>query len=226
MKKTLEKIKNEYLTKINQTTQLSDLEELKIFLLGKKGLLTHQLKQITTMPIDERPILGKLANETKKNLLEAFKNKHILINKVKLEASLKESFLDISLPEKQIPIGKKHPIAQTIEEVCNLFSQLGFSTKEGPDIESEYYNFEALNIPTHHPARDMHDTFYLNTQQVLRTHTSPVQIRTMEKKKAPLKIIVPGKVYRCDADVTHSPVFHQIEGLCVGNNISFSSQIF
>jgi phenylalanyl-tRNA synthetase alpha chain len=201
---------------------LTALEEYKISLLGKKGELTQILKGVGQLSPEERPLIGKLANEVKQKLASIIQEKQNKLEQEQLEQKLLSDNTDITLPSKKIPLGKKHILNQVIEEISDIFQRLGFSIKEGPDIENDFYNFKALNIPDDHPARDMHDTFYLKNNHVMRTHTSPVQIRVMEKSKPPLKFIVPGKVYRCDADVTHSPVFQQVEGLFVDKNVTCS----
>jgi phenylalanyl-tRNA synthetase alpha chain len=222
MQTHLEQLKTRAIEAISKAESLKHLEDLKVLYLGKKGELTDILKGLATLPADQKPIIGQLANVIKTEV-----QSHIDLQKEALQekewaAVLSQDTTDTSLPSKRPPLGKKHPINQTLEDVLACFNQLGFSVQTGPDIETEHYNFEALNIPANHPARDMQDTFYLTTSHVLRTHTSPVQIRTMESQQPPIKIVVPGKVYRCDADVTHSPCFHQVEGLYVDKNVSFS----
>jgi len=221
MQKTLTKIQNQALQNITQTKTIPELEQVKAHILGKKGELTELLKNIGALPKDDRPKAGQQINLVKQTLVEAVVEKQACLENEALAAKLHQSDIDITLPAKIQPLGKKHPINQTIDEIVELFRRIGFSVKRGPDVESEKYNFESLNIPAHHPSRDMHDTFYLKNGYVMRTHTSPVQIHVMENQAPPIKIICPGKVYRCDADVTHSPVFHQIEGLYVDTNVNF-----
>ncbi len=214
---------------IQATTTLQELEDLRVQLLGKKGQLTDILKGMATVSNEERPLIGQKANHIKTQLQDALDQRKTQLEAAAWESELQGDQTDITLPSRRTRLGKRHPTNQTLQDVIACFTRLGFSLKEGPDIETDYYNFEALNIPEHHPARAMHDTFYLNTGylttgHVLRTHTSPVQIHEMEKLEPgqALKIIVPGKVYRCDADVTHSPCFHQVEGLYVDKNVSFA----
>ncbi len=218
----LKELHSQSLVSIDQTGSLKELEELKIHLFGKKGVLTEVLKNLGELSPEERPLYGKAANETKQLLLSHIDTKKCLLEEQVLEHELQNESLDITLPSQRVSLGKKHPLNRLIEEIMCIFYRLGFSRKEGPDIETDYYNFEALNINADHPSRDMHDTFYFQPGLLLRTHTSPVQIRVMEREHPPLKIVVPGKVYRCDADVSHSPVFHQVEGLYVDRKVTFS----
>ena len=198
-----------------------NLEELKIRYLGRNGKLTEVLKDIGGLSEEDRPKIGQQANGIKKTLSEKINS---LLYSLKEEGQKKEfqKMCDTSLPSRTLDIGKRHPLIQTMEEISHIFSRYGFQVAEGPEIETDYYNFEALNIPKHHPARDMQDTFYISEDVVLRTHTSPVQIHVMEKFKPPLRIIVPGVVYRHDDDTSHSPMFHQIEGLLVDREVSFA----
>src|SRR3989338_3268541 len=198
-----------------------NLEELKIRYLGRNGKLTEVLKDIGGLSEEDRPKIGQQANGIKKTLSEKINS---LLYSLKEEGQKKEfqKMCDTSLPSRTLDIGKRHPLIQTMEEISHIFSRYGFQVAEGPEIETDYYNFEALNIPKHHPARDMQDTFYISEDVVLRTHTSPVQIRVMETFKPPLRIIVPGTVYRHDADTSHSPMFHQVEGLLVDEKVSFA----
>ena len=199
-----------------------DVEALRIKYLGKKGALTDLLKGLASVDASERPRLGQLANEFKSELSEALSAKLGEFNAIEARQRLEKDRIDVHLPAVRRPLGRRHPVQQVMRDVQSIFGRLGFSIKEGPDVETDYYNFETLNIPADHPARDMHDTFYLKMGQLLRTHTSPVQIRTMERQKPPIKIIVPGNVYRCDMDITHSPMFHQVEGLLVDTDVSFA----
>ncbi len=202
-------------------TGLEQLSPLKTKYIGKKGLLTAILRQIGRLSPEERPAAGSLANRIKGRIQEKLDQREANLRAQRQEEIFAEETLDITLPGRQPAIGKIHPVNKTINEICAIFSNMGFQVAEGPEIELDYYNFEALNIPSHHPARDMHDTFYLNNNLLLRTHTSPVQIRTMEKQEPPIRIIAPGKAYRRDADVTHTPMFHQIEGLLVDERVTF-----
>ena len=212
------KVENE----ISTIRDVAALNSAKTTLVGRKGLFSDLLTKLKDLDKDERRVLGKEINEIKgwaEKRLEELGLHFEAEEKLKREAA---SRIDITMPGKIPVIGKKHPITQTLEEIIKIFSSLGFSVAEGPDIEPDYYNFEALNIPKDHPARDMQDTFYVDQGVVLRTHTSPVQIRTMESQLPPVKIIAPGAVYRCDSDVSHTPMFHQVEGLMVDKRIRFS----
>jgi phenylalanyl-tRNA synthetase alpha chain len=269
--------------KIDNAHDLADIEQLRVHYLGKKGLLTEQLKELGKLLAEQRPQAGKAINEAKKTLQQAIDTRKKTFQAAKLEAQIASERIDITLPGRGQPKGGLHPVTQTLQRIENLFAQIGFSIEEGPEIEDDYHNFEALNIPTHHPARAMHDTFYtksieqfgslgnkaglieqaqqlgnflseqfpntgkainemektvqqainhhsarpgkkinVNTPLLLRTHTSPVQIRVMKERQPPLKIIAPGRVYRCDSDLTHTPMFHQVEGLMVDTNVSFA----
>jgi len=209
---------NEALAKLSTT---AELESFRIKYLGRKGLFTGLMRQLGQVPAEERPRLGKLANDVKLEIEEQFK-----VREAALEAGSggkpSKAGIDLSLPGRTVPFGKTHPVTQIMEEVCGIFLGLGFAVAEGPDVENDFYNFEALNIPKHHPARAMHDTFYVSDSVLLRTHTSPMQIRAMEKQSPPLRIIAPGKVYRCDSDITHTPMFHQVEGFLVDRKVSFA----
>ncbi len=193
------------------------LDQARIRFLGRKGELAQLFKKLGNVPEEERREVGRLLNEAKSRLEEIFSEASE--SSRRLEAASRES-IDVSVPGRLPPAGRLHPITQTAVEVCRIFNWLGFETVEGPEIELDYYNFEALNIPKDHPARDMQDTFYISEDVVLRTHTSPIQVRTMEKRKPPVRVIAPGRTYRRDSDVTHTPMFHQVEGLMVGKDIS------
>jgi phenylalanyl-tRNA synthetase alpha chain len=221
MRKRLEKLKKIAVQDIKAACDEKALNKIKIRYLGRKGSLTHFLKEIGKLSQKERPIIGKLTNEIKRYLEEEIERRSEIIKEKSLKERLKSDWIDTTLGGKKPLIGKSHPITQVLEEITNIFVALGFSVVEGPEIELDYYNFEALNLPKDHPARDMQDTFYVTDDIVLRTHTSSVQIRVMENQKPPVQIIAPGKVYRCDADVTHSPMFYQIEGLMVDKGITF-----
>ncbi len=196
----------------------SDLEPFRIKYLGKKGALTSLMKSLGALSREERPEAGKLANEIKTNLSRRFEEV-----KSSLEAGKggRMASVDVTLPGREPLYGHLHPITLVIKEVCSIFSRMGFQVVKGPNVELDYYNFEALNLPKDHPARDMQDTFYISENVVLRTHTSPVQVRVMEKQKPPVSVIAPGKVYRRDSDVSHTPMFHQVEGLLVDRDVSF-----
>ena len=198
----------------------ADLEELRIKYLGRKGLFTGLLRNLGQVDPEERPRLGKLANQIKEELATRFADRQAVLTSG--DTGVGTAGEDLSLPGRAVPFGRLHPVTQVMDEACSIFVGLGFAVAEGPDVELDYYNFEALNIPKHHPARDMHDTFYINESILLRTHTSPMQIRAMENEKPPLRIIAPGKVYRCDSDITHTPMFHQVEGFLVDHKVSFA----
>jgi len=201
---------------------LSELQQLKIKYLGKKGLVTSKLKALSTISPDVRPAYGKAVNEVKVLIEEELTRIEALLKKEEHKKRILSDAIDITLPGKFTQFGREHPINKVLSEITTIFLSMGFEIEEGPEVELDYYNFEALNMPKNHPARDMQDTFYISEDVVMRTHTSPVQIRVMEKKKPPLKIIAPGKVYRCDADISHTPMFHQVEGFMVDTDISFS----
>ncbi|MFH2046129.1 MAG: phenylalanine--tRNA ligase subunit alpha [Pseudomonadota bacterium] len=218
MEKTIEEICVEAFKEIEIAKSSESLNAISVKYLGRKGVITQFLRSISKLPSEERPRAGEKANEAKKILDIAIKD---AINKFESNASESDDFIDVSLPGRAVNPGSLHPVTQIMRQICDIFTRMGFDIAEGPEIESDYYNFEALNIPKYHPARDMQDTFYVSDNIVLRTHTSPMQVRVMEKRKPPIKIIAPGKVYRSDSDITHTPMFHQVEGLMVGENISF-----
>jgi phenylalanyl-tRNA synthetase alpha chain len=220
MKAQLEAWQHEVETALASLDEPKSLDQLRVKYLGRQGLLTLALREIGKLPPDERPLMGKLANEVKNTIESLIATRLTDVQAQHLQRDLLSQALDVTLPGRLPGRGHKHPLTQVLEEVEEIFHGLGFQVAEGPEVELDYYNFEALNIPRDHPARDMQDTFYVSDEVVLRTHTSPVQIRVMEKQRPPLRIIVPGKVYRCDADVRHSPMFHQIEGLMVDRHIS------
>ena len=215
----LKKIQTEAKTEILAAQDLNSLESMRVKYLGRNGLLPQLMKKIGSLPEEEKPKVGKLTNECKGLIEEAWQEKHA---QLKQDAAMREDRTDLTMPACPFFIGHKHPVTLIMEEAYKIFAGLGFGIAEGPEIESDYYNFEALNFPKEHPARDMHDSFYISEDVLLRTHTSPVQVRIMEKTRPPIRIIAPGKVYRRDADVTHSPMFHQIEGLLVDTSSSFS----
>ncbi len=218
MEKTLEQIKKEALKELEAASDRESIKAISVRYLGRKGMVTQYLRNISNLPREIRPEAGKKANQTKKNLGELFKK---AIKQLETPSYDTDNRIDVSLPGRVIPRGSLHPITQITQQICDIFVRLGFDVVEGPEVETDYYNFEALNIPKNHPARDMQDTFYISNNIVLRTHTSPTQPRIMEKQKPPVRIIAPGKVYRCDSDLTHTPMFHQIEGLLVDENVSF-----
>ena len=216
------KIKEEYLNKLQEISELKDINEIKSDLFGKNGKISNEFKKMGSLPSEDRKKVSLDLNATKnelQNLIEK-KIKDIEINEINLK--LKNEKVDVTLPERTFSRGKIHPVSQVIDEISSIFSEIGFNVEEGPDVENEYNNFTALNTPENHPARDMHDTFYLdkNKKFLLRTHTSPVQVRTMLQGKPPFKIIAPGRTYRSDSDQTHTPMFHQVEGLHIDKNIN------
>ena len=222
-----EQLKNEILEKIDESSTLEALEDVRVESLGKKGSLSLLMKQLGSIEPDKRRETGQKLNLIQKEVLATIENKKEVLRKDHINKKLANESVDITLPIRPETHGKIHPLSKTMDEVISIFAQMGFTVAEGPDIESDYYNFSALNIPPEHPARQEHDTFYFNSDEdgnrkVLRTHTSPVQIRTMEKLKPPLRVIVPGRTYRSDHDATHSPMFHQCEGLVIGDNLNMS----
>ncbi|HET9190653.1 MAG TPA: phenylalanine--tRNA ligase subunit alpha [Rudaea sp.] len=201
---------------------LDALESLRVALLGKSGLITEQLKALGKLTPDERKAQGALVNLAKERLQDAIAQRKSTLENAAFDARLADEKIDITLPGRNTDLGSIHPVTRTLERIIDIFSRLGYAQADGPEIEDDYHNFEALNFPAHHPARAMHDTFYFPDGKLLRTHTSPVQIRAMRKTKPPLRIIAPGKVYRSDSDQTHSPMFHQVEGLLVDETSSFA----
>jgi phenylalanyl-tRNA synthetase alpha chain len=207
---------------IEVASSLDALDQIRVSYLGKKGELTSLLKTLGTLPAEERKSAGQDINRAKQDVQQAIEARKTSLQAAALEAKLASERIDVTLPGRGQSTGGLHPVTRTMGRIEELFSQLGFAVEQGPEIEDDYHNFEALNIPAHHPARAMHDTFYFDAQTLLRTHTSPVQVRHMETDKPPLRIIAPGRVYRCDSDLTHTPMFHQVEGLLVDRDISFS----
>ena len=201
---------------------LNVLDDVRVQYLGKKGVLTLQLKRIGGLPAEIRPQFGKWVNLAKNQVQQQITGRKEQLEEAALNLQLAEESIDVTLPGRDLPAGGQHPVSRTLQRLEDIFVSMGFAVAEGPEIEDDFHNFEALNIPPSHPARAMHDTFYLKDRQVLRTHTSPVQIRFMENNEPPFRIIAPGRVYRCDSDVTHTPMFHQIEGLFVDENVSFA----
>ena len=218
----LKKLTQEAEKAITNADSLDVLDKIRVQYLGKKGLLTDQLKQLGKLPAEERPQAGQEINKSKKALQASIEARKQALQDEEMNARLGSESIDITLPGRVSRSGGKHPVSRTMERIEDLFAQLGFEVATGPEIEDDYHNFEALNIPAHHPARAMHDTFYFDPHTLLRTHTSPVQIRVMEKEGPPLRVIAPGRVYRCDSDVTHTPMFHQVEGLLVDKDVSFA----
>ena len=216
-------IKEKVLTDLEQIKDKNELEALRVKSLGKKGSLTSILKQMGSLSAEERPKIGQLANRIRNELEQAISEKQVEIAKFEQEEKLKREKIDVTMPGKRSSIGHKHPLSIVLDEVKEIFMGMGFSVAEGPEVEWDYYNFEALNIPKGHPARDTQDTFYITENMLLRTQTSPVQIRVMENSEPPIRIIAPGRVFRSDAvDATHSPLFHQIEGLVVDKGVTMA----
>ncbi len=218
----LEALVQEALTELESAADESALEQLRVQYLGKKGKLTDQLKSLGRLSPEERPAAGAAINEAKEKLQDAISRKRTELEQAALTAKLARETLDVTLPGRREAVGSIHPVTRTIQRIENFFARCGYTVEVGPEIEDDYHNFEALNIPSHHPARAMHDTFYFDAGRLLRTHTSPVQIRTMEQGKPPFRMICPGRVYRCDSDQTHTPMFHQVEGLLVDKKVSFA----
>jgi len=215
--KTIAQIREDALNELNAAQDSEMIRNLSVRYLGRKGVVTQFLRNVSALPPEERPQAGKKANELKIELEQAFE---AALKKLE-DASAADDRIDVSLPGRPVCCGVLHPLTQITRQICDIFARLGFDIAEGPEVESDYYNFEALNTPKDHPARDMQDTFYVSDNIVLRTQTSSMQIRFMENHKPPVRIIAPGKVYRCDSDITHTPMFHQVEGLLVDENISF-----
>jgi len=218
MKEELRKLEQEAIGELKSVRDEKDLERFRIVYLGKKGLLTAFMRRLGKLPPDQRPEMGRAANVVKARLTSEYEKakQRVASHRERLEA-----VLDVTLPGRRPPRGHLHPITMTLQEVCGIFTRMGFSIVKGPNIELDYYNFEALNIPRDHPARDMQDTFYVSENVVLRTHTSPIQVRVMESQDPPVSVIAPGKVYRRDSDVSHTPMFHQVEGLLVDRGVTF-----
>ena len=217
----LDELKVEATAAIEAAADAASLEKLRVEWLGKKGRVTDLLKGLGQLSAEERPKAGAEINEVKQLLSALISERKDMLQQAAIAEQLASESLDVTLPGRSEDLGALHPITRTIDRMSEFFVALGFEVVEGPEIEDDYHNFEALNIPAHHPARAMHDTFYIDETHVLRTHTSGVQIRTMESREAPLRVICPGRVYRCDSDLTHSPMFHQVEGLLIDENVSF-----
>lgn len=219
---SLDNIVTQALAELEAATELQALDGVRVKYLGKKGEITAQLKNLGSLSAEERPKAGALINEAKVKVQDALNAKKVALDEAKLAAKLAADKVDVTLPGRNVEMAGLHPVTRTLERIEEFFSRLGFEIAQGPEIEDDYHNFEALNIPSHHPARAMHDTFYFGENQLLRTHTSPVQIRAMEHGEPPFRVIAPGRVYRCDSDLTHTPMFHQVEGLLVDENVSFA----
>lgn len=218
----LDGLADEAIAQIKATTEVDQLEKLRIDFLGKKGQLTMQLKQIGQLDPKERPLFGDKVNQVKQRLAVALSEKKEALELAEIANKIASEAIDVSLPGRGQEMGALHPVTRSMQRIEDIFTRMGFAVASGPEIEDDFHNFEALNIPDDHPARAMHDTFYTKSGGLLRTHTSPVQVRYMLENNPPMNIIAPGRVYRCDSDVTHTPMFHQVEGLAVAENISFA----
>jgi phenylalanyl-tRNA synthetase alpha chain len=218
----LEELKQQFLADIGQCSTAAEVEAARVKYLGRKGAVTEQMKRIGSLAPEEKKAFGREVNELKNFISEQIASRGESLKGEELKKKLSAESIDVTLPGNYTPYGSEHPISRTLNEIIEVFTTMGFGVEEGPEVELDHYNFEALNIPKDHPARDMQDTFYISDDSVLRTHTSPVQIRVMERQKPPLRFIAPGKVYRHDADISHTPMFHQVEGLMVDTDISFS----
>jgi phenylalanyl-tRNA synthetase alpha chain len=219
----LQNLVSEALEKVDQASDVKALDQVRVDYLGKKGVLTAQLKNLGKLSAEERPQAGAKINEAKQQVEVVIREKKAALENAALAEKLKSESIDVTLPGRGHKTGGLHPVTRTLQRIEGFFKNAGYSVEQGPEVEDNFHNFDALNIPAHHPARAMHDTFYFNAETLLRTHTSPVQIRTMEKQDPPIRIICPGRVYRCDSDVTHTPMFHQVEGLLVDKDVSFAN---
>lgn len=223
MKDRLKEIKDKAIKNIREVSDLKKLDEIRVGVLGKKGELTSVLRGMKDLSEEERPLAGKLANEVRELIEEEIENAKKSISSLAREIQLKSETIDVTMPAKRFELGHRHPMNIVLDDLKDIFLGMGYSIAEGPEVEKDYYNFEALNIPENHPAKDEQDTFYINKEIVLRTQTSPVQVRVMENSKPPIRIIAPGRVYRSDElDATHSPVFHQVEGLVVDKGVTMA----
>lgn len=223
MQEKLLNLQHQALDKIQSTNEIQDVENLRVQYLGKKGEITAILKEMGKLSAEERPVIGKVANEVREAIEGAISSKKEELKTIEKNKKLLEEVIDVTMPSKKFKVGKKHPISQIIDEVSEVFIGMGFSIAEGPEVETVANNFDALNAPKDHPSRDMSDTFYINEELLLRTQTSPVQIRTMKNSELPIRIIAPGRCFRFDSpDATHSPMFHQIEGLVVGKGVTMA----
>ena len=222
MKDKLKQIQQKALSAFQDAREIKDVDDLKVKFLGKKGELTAILKEMGKLSAEERPVIGQMANEVRQSIEKMLEESKKRLEAAELAHRLEAEKIDVTMPGKERPEGHKHPMSIVIDEICDIFKGMGYEVADGPEVEKDYYNFEALNIPANHPAKDEQDTFYINGDILLRTQTSPVQVRTMLGRKPPLAIVAPGKVYRRDSDLTHTPMFHQVEGLVVGQNISMA----
>jgi phenylalanyl-tRNA synthetase alpha chain len=219
---TLEDVLRQAQGEVASAESLTGLDQVRIYYVGKKGLITEQMKTLGTLPPDERKQAGAMINQARDQFNVAFEARKALLEAHELEQRLARETIDVTLPGRGQQTGGLHPVTLTLQRISELFARIGFETVEGPEVEDDYHNFEALNIPASHPARAMHDTFYFDEHTLLRTHTSPVQVRIMESRTPPLRVIAPGRVYRCDSDLTHTPMFHQVEGFLVDRDVSFA----
>lgn len=222
MSANLDDILAQGLKELAEVTDLNQLDQVRVQYFGKKGFFTEQMKQLGALDPEQRKVVGQVINQAKGQLQSQLEQKKLALENAALEARLAGERVDITLPGRGQSVAGLHPVTTTLRRISKIFTSVGFAVVEGPEIEDDYHNFEALNIPAHHPARAMHDTFYIDPRTVLRTHTSPVQIRVMESGTPPLKVIAPGRVYRCDSDITHTPMFHQVEGFLVDTDVSFA----
>jgi len=218
----LDALVSQALEAVQHTDDINALEQIRVNYLGKKGELTSVMKSLGNLSAEERPKVGALINAAKDRVQDALSERKASLEQIALTTKLEAERIDVTLPGRGQLSGGLHPITRTLERIEQIFAGIGYAVAEGPEIEDDYHNFGALNIPDHHPARAMHDTFYFNANMLLRTHTSSVQVRTMESQKPPIRIICPGRVYRCDSDQTHSPMFHQVEGLLIDEHVSFA----
>jgi len=218
----IQQLVSQALAAISASNDIPALEQLRVQYLGKKGELTQLMKQMGGLSAEERPKAGALINQAKDQVQDAIAQRKESLEGAALASKLAAETIDVTLSGRGQQSGGLHPVTRTLERIEQFFTRIGYGVEVGPEVEDDYHNFEALNIPEHHPARAMHDTFYFDGSMVLRTHTSPVQVRTMENQKPPIRIICPGRVYRCDSDITHSPMFHQVEGLVIDKDISFA----
>ena len=222
MQQELNQLVTEAEQAISAAADLQVLDQVRVDFLGKKGRITERMKMLGQLSADERPAAGQAINQAKQAIQQAIEARREALKNAVLEAKLAGEKVDVTLPGRQQAAGSLHPVTRTLQRIEDLFAQMGFSVAEGPEIEDDFHNFEALNIPESHPARAMHDTFYFPDGRLLRTHTSPVQVRVMQAQKPPLRVIAPGRVYRCDSDLTHTPMFHQVEGLMVDEHVTFT----
>ncbi len=222
MSQELENLLNQAAQSIAASSDLASLDAIRVSYLGKKGEITARLKSLGQLPAEQRPAAGQAINDIKVKIQTLIEDRKTNLSKEAIADNLKQDTVDVTLPGRRVKAGGLHPVTLTMNRIQKMFGKLGFDVVEGPEVEDDFHNFEALNIPAHHPARAMHDTFYFDEHHLLRTHTSPVQIRVLEKQKPPVRIIAPGRVYRCDSDLTHTPMFHQVEGLLVDEEVSFS----